>query len=119
MLDYELVWAQLSALAGLSNEDKAKYLPHCRIAAYEISGAVKKEELIKNEARVLGAAAVLALYYIYLFEDAEMGGEIKFEAGDVSVYQSNDNSNKSELKQVAYSMISDIVKNGCFCFRVV
>ena len=119
MIDYELVWAQLASLAGFDDSLKSKYLPHCRIASYEISGAVNPEDLKKNEIRILGAAAVLALYYIYLFEDAEMGGEIKFEAGDVSVYQANENSNKAELKQVAYSMINDIVKNGCFCFRVV
>ncbi len=118
-MDYNSVWSRLQEIAGYDESEKELYKHFCQIAANEIKNSLQPGKTDGADSAAETAAAVLALYYIYVFENAELSGEIKFEAGDVSVYQSGKTSDISELKVLAYSIISPYARQSSFCFRVV
>lgn len=119
MIDNNSVWSRLKEIAGYDESEKESYKHFCLIASNEIDNSLQAGKADGAGAAAETAAAVLALYYIYVFENAELSGEIKFEAGDVSVYQSGKTSGVSELKALAYSIIAPYAKKSGFCFRVV
>lgn len=118
MTDFNAVREEIIHISSLGEEDVSKY-EDLISGAVSCVGALVKNEMDENDARIIHFCA-LKVYYQILLLKQNADGITSFQAGDVSYTVDHSSADKiKELMNMAFADCRSLFKKSSFAFEAV